>query len=158
MSSEQNERIVRRFYEALNVNDRAKIDHIIAEYVAPDVIVHDPVLGDMVGVQGYHRIVHTYLQAFPQQQIIVDKIIVDGDTAAVLHTHIGKNTGPFMGIAPTGKQVKFEGLEMIRLIDGKVVEFWRHDDDAGLMRQLGPIFAMKFAWRMFFGKQPGGQR
>jgi len=41
-----------------------------------------------------------------------------------------------MGIPPTGKQVYFTGIEIIRIEDGKAVEEWEELDRAGLMQQL----------------------
>lgn len=136
MSIAANKALVRLFYEALNQPDASAIDRAIDEYVSPDLVYHDPVLGTAPGVAVYRQVVHAYLQAFPEQHIAVQQVVAEGEYVAVLHTHVGRNLGPFMGMPPTGKQVTFSGLELVRLVDGKVVEFWRHDDDAGLMRQL----------------------
>jgi predicted ester cyclase len=57
----------------------------------------------------------------------------------ILHTHYATHTREFMGIPTTGISVVVNGLEQYRIVNGKIVEFWRHDDDAGLLRQLGAI-------------------
>ena len=44
-----------------------------------------------------------------------------------------------MGMPPTGKTVIVNGLELFRLHDGKIVEFWRKDDDVSLLIQLGML-------------------
>lgn len=61
------------------------------------------------------------------------------DLVAALHIHTGIHTGSFMGMPPTGRTIKVQGLELFRIQNGKITELWRHDDDAGLMRQLGMI-------------------
>lgn len=136
MSSEQNRAIVREFYEALNANSLAVMDEVIDRMVAPDIIVHDPFLGTVQGVAEYRKITHAFLNGFGKQRVIINEIVVQGDLVAVQHTHKAVHTGIFAGLPPTRRRVTFDGLELIRLRDGKVVEFWRHDDDSGLMRQL----------------------
>ncbi len=42
-----------------------------------------------------------------------------------------------MGIAATAKPVKVAGMQVERIIDGKITEHWRQSDDLGLMQQLG---------------------
>lgn len=64
---------------------------------------------------------------------------------AVLHTHTATHTGPFMNLAPTGVQAIVNGIELFRLADGEIVEFWRKDDDASLLMQLGAMPAPQAA-------------
>jgi predicted ester cyclase len=42
-----------------------------------------------------------------------------------------------MGISPTGKQGKTTLIDIIRIVDGKMVERWGKMDMLGLMQQLG---------------------
>jgi predicted ester cyclase len=80
-----------------------------------------------------------FQNAFPGHRTAVQQLVVEDDTVAVLHTHYAHHAGDFMGLAPTGRDVVVEGIELYRLSAGRIVEFWRHDDDAGLMRQLGMV-------------------
>lgn len=148
MALEDNKTLVRHFYEALNVGMTA-INAAIDQYVAPDVILHDPFQGTTTGVEHYREIVTAYLGAFSEQQLIIHAMIAEDDLVSVLHTHVGKHTGAFRGLPPTGRQTRFDGLEMIRLRDGLVVEFWRHDHDIKLFRQLGfiPYLGAFFAFK-----------
>ncbi len=41
------------------------------------------------------------------------------------------------GQPPTGRRVKFSGVNLFRFSNGKVVEIWNHRDDLGLMEQTG---------------------
>jgi steroid delta-isomerase-like uncharacterized protein len=132
--SEQNKQIVRRVYE--EIIDANNIDAIDGLF-APDVVIHDTFMGERHGIDAYRQLVAFFLTAFPQEQTDLQIFVAEGDYVAILHTHNTTNTGSFMGLPPTGKTVHVPGLELYRLQDGKIVEFWRHDDDAGLMRQLG---------------------
>jgi predicted ester cyclase len=44
-----------------------------------------------------------------------------------------------MGIPPTGQQVSTGLIDVVRIVDGKVVEHWSMGDNLGMMQQLGVI-------------------
>lgn len=44
-----------------------------------------------------------------------------------------------MGIPPTGKQIAYDVIDIVRHRDGKLVEHWNVVDAYGLMAQLGAI-------------------
>jgi predicted ester cyclase len=45
--------------------------------------------------------------------------------------------GPYEGAAPTGQQVTFGGMSILRFENGRVREWWALDDNLTLMQQLG---------------------
>jgi len=49
----------------------------------------------------------------------------------------GTHTGTFRGLPPTGRKVRFCGLEINRMVDGKVAEHWFQMDSVTLFEQLG---------------------
>ena len=51
----------------------------------------------------------------------------------------GTHQGTFMGIAPTGRQIAFAVIDILRLENGKVVEHWAIQDRLALMQQLGML-------------------
>jgi steroid delta-isomerase-like uncharacterized protein len=126
--------ILRRFYEeAINQENKTAIDATFA----PDVVVHDPLMGTMQGIDAFRQLLGVFDIAFPHHRVTVESIVEQGDLVCVLHTHTATHTGPFLGAPPTGRSVVVNGIEMFRMAEGKVVEFWRKDDDAGLLVQLG---------------------
>lgn len=44
-----------------------------------------------------------------------------------------------MGIPPTGKPVTVTGINLYRVVNGKIVEEWWQEDILGLMQQLGVL-------------------
>jgi predicted ester cyclase len=43
---------------------------------------------------------------------------------------------------PTGKSIRFSGVNFFRIVSGKIAEIWNVRDDLGLREQLGvPIYA-----------------
>ena len=49
----------------------------------------------------------------------------------------GTHTGPFRGLPPTGREVRFSGIEINRMAGGKVTEHWFQLDALTLFEQLG---------------------
>lgn len=138
MSAEQNKAVVQRIYEELvNQENKAVIDEVFA----PDAIIHDPFMGTMQGRESFAQLLGMFDAAFPHHRVTVHQLIGEGDYVSVLHTHTARHAGPFMGLPPTGKELSVNGVEVMRLRDGKIVEFWRHDDDAGMLMQLGILQA-----------------
>ncbi|MEZ4727256.1 MAG: ester cyclase [Caldilineaceae bacterium] len=142
MSTAQNKAIVRRIYdELLNQEKKSVIDEIYAL----DLITHDPFMGTVSGVEAFRQLLHMFDVAFPGHRAQVHHVVAEGDFVTVRHTHTGKHTGSFMGMPPTGKDIVVNGVEVFRMQDGKIAEFWRHDDDAGLLMQLGIVPAPQAA-------------
>jgi steroid delta-isomerase-like uncharacterized protein len=136
MSTEQNKAIVTRIYdELLNQENKAVIDQVFA----PEVVVHDPFMGTMNGVNAFRQLLNVFDTGFPGHRVKVENVTAEGDYVSVLHTHTATHTGPFMNLPPTGKQVVVNGLELFRLQNGQIVELWRKDDDVSLLMQLGAL-------------------
>jgi predicted ester cyclase len=134
MTIDHNKQIVRRVYdELLNQENKAVIDEIYA----PDVAIHDALLGEMQSAAAFRQMLAVFDTAFPGHRVTVENMSAEGDYVYVLHTHLATHTGPFMHLAPTGRRVVVGGVEIFRVRDGKIVEFWRKDDDASLLMQLG---------------------
>ena len=136
MSIEWNKRIVRRVYdELINGEDKAVVDEIYAQ----DVIIHDPFMGTVQGREAFHQLLGMFDAGFPHHRVTVDAMTAEDDLVCVLHTHHATHAGNFMGVPPTHKSIEVSGIELIRVKDGKIAEFWRKDDDVSLLMQLGVL-------------------
>ncbi len=54
----------------------------------------------------------------------IDDLIVDDDRVAARYTTRARHVGELFGAAPSGRTVTFTGIEVYRLLDGKIVEYW----------------------------------
>jgi steroid delta-isomerase-like uncharacterized protein len=137
MSSEQNKSLMRRYFEeAWNQGNIAVLD----ELVAPHFTNHSPAIpGLPPGADGLKPIFTAFRTAFPDLHFTIDDMISDGEKVVTRWTLQGTHQREFMGIPPTGKQVVVGGIEMERIVGGKIVEHWLQADNMGLMRQLGVI-------------------
>ncbi|WP_442796128.1 ester cyclase [Pelobium manganitolerans] len=62
--------------------------------------------------------------AFPDLKVEIYDQIAEGDKVTTRKAIVGTHTGVLMGIAPTGKQIKIDVIDIVRLKDGKYMEHW----------------------------------
>ncbi len=137
MSTEDNEALTRRAFDALNQRNW----EVFYEAVSPDIVVHNASM-TIQGLAAYKQFVSMYLTAFPDVHFTIEDMIAEGDTVVVRQTGRGTHQGDLMGIPPTGKQVTVTGIGIYRFANGKYVEGWQNADDLGMLQQLGVIPSM----------------
>jgi predicted ester cyclase len=77
--------------------------------------------------------VQSFMTAFPNMQVLMDEISVEGDRAIYRWTLTGANTGP----GGTGHRVRFSGHEKWSFgADGLIAESQGHFDAAEYQRQI----------------------
>lgn len=136
MSAELNKAVVRRLFEE-TVNQK-NLDSL-NEIVADDIITHTPVPGIAANRESFRQFISLFLDAFPEQHTIIDDMLVEDDKVVVRHTHNVVHRGNFLGLLPTGKSASVTGIEIYRIVDGKIAEMWHNDDIFSLMIQLGAV-------------------
>ncbi len=109
----------------------------VDDLYAAHFVDHTPYPGTTPNREGIKQSLQFYRKAFPDSQFTIDDLVADGDRVAGRFTYSGTHKGELMGIPPTGKHVKIEGLALSRLEDGKIVESWEIPDQQKLMEQLG---------------------
>jgi predicted ester cyclase len=125
---------VRRLHAALL---DARDPDVVDDYFAPEFVSHNNPPGFPPGVEGVKRFFSMFRDAFPDVEVEIDEIVVEGDRVAVATTFTGTHQGELMGVAPTGRRVSVTGIDIVRVADGKIVEHRGLTDIVGLMRQLG---------------------
>jgi predicted ester cyclase len=45
--------------------------------------------------------------------------------------------GNLLGLAPTGRRVRWDAVDICRLADGMIVEEWAADDTTAILHQVG---------------------
>ena len=135
--SDQNKAIARRFRgEIWEPGKLALADEICAEGAI--LTVNDPVTGDLGrGPDALRRMVDIYQTAFPDANCTIEDLIAEGDKVVIRWTGRGTHNGDLAGIAPTGNPIEVTGIDIIRIVDGKVVEGWTNWDTIGLLKQVG---------------------
>ena len=106
----------------------------------PDVVLH----GYPAGLQGHDglRAFHEALwEAFPDVRLTVEDLVVEIDRAALRYRLQGTHSGAYLGVAPTGLRFDVEGLTLLRIAQGRVVEEWHSPTELAILRQLGAVHA-----------------
>jgi len=80
-----------------------------------------------------------FTTAFPDSRITIESCISEGDTVVTRWTLTGTHRGIFQGIPPTGRAVRFTGLESNRVLNGRIVEHWYMFDNVALLQQIGAM-------------------
>ena len=79
---------------------------------------------------------------FPDFQYTVELQVAEGDLVVTRLTARGTHTGEYRGltyksIPPTGKQVTWTFTEIVRILDGRIVEQWSQFDLVGALQLFG---------------------
>jgi steroid delta-isomerase-like uncharacterized protein len=130
--------LIQRFYqEVLTGGNFDRIDELIAE----GFIDHESLPGQPPGREGARFFADIMRGAFPDLSVkSSDPTLADGSFEAARTVLTGTHQGEMMGVAPTGRTVEFESIDIIRISeDGKVAEHWGITDSMGLMQQLGAL-------------------
>ena len=77
------------------------------------------------------------LAAFPDMHHNIEAEMSDGEFIACVMTVHATHQGPYMGISPTGREVRFMLLWIERIVDGKVIQHWALPDFLSLFQQIG---------------------
>lgn len=134
MSAEQNKSIVRRLFEEVMKGNLAIADELIAE----DYAQHS-VFGIPDGREGFKQFFMAFAGAVPDARMEIEDVIAEGDRVVTRLTVSGTQTGPLQGIPATGKSFTMKGIDIFRVVDGRIVEHWDAVDQLGMLQQLGVI-------------------
>ena len=135
MSLEDNKAVIRcLFAEVWNTGNVGLLD----ELLAPSFVDRAAQMGgDDPSAEGFKTQVRLFRTAFPDGRSQIDDLIAEGERVVARWTDGGTQRGEWMGIAPTGKRVTMTGIDIYRIEDGRIAEFWCNEDELGLLRQLG---------------------
>jgi predicted ester cyclase len=86
--------------------------------------VADDVNGPTEGLSRYIAGLRAVVEAFADYQWELQRLLVDGQWLAARLYGIGTHTGPFRGIAATGRVIRTQELVIYRTADGKIAECW----------------------------------
>jgi hypothetical protein len=110
MADERMRAVLVRYYEEIWNQGRLEV---CDEVIAPDYVNHSAPLPDLPpGPGGLKQTVAAVRRAFPDVHYTI-------------------------GVAPTGRSIEVQELQIKHLRDGQIVTHWHQIDDVGMQRQLG---------------------
>ncbi|MDP9260119.1 MAG: ester cyclase [Actinomycetota bacterium] len=129
------ESVVRRLIEeGFNACNLEAVDAL----TSPAIVEHQDFGPDHApGAAGVRAVVESLHRAFPDFRLTIEDLVVDGSTVWLRMVATGTNSGSFMGHAPTGRPMRIDVFDAIRVESGLMVEHWGVPDRLGVMFQLG---------------------
>lgn len=134
MSVEENKQLARNFFEQIwNQKDESAIDRFIPENAQGN----DPDFG--AGREGFRGQWRQWIAAFPDLHFEIVDMIAEGDKVLTRWVLTGTHQGEYLDAAPTGRQIRVEGMSLDRIEDGWVAEGFDGWDNYGFRKQLGLV-------------------
>jgi steroid delta-isomerase-like uncharacterized protein len=126
-------RLAHQFYERMANGDSAGAVALID----PGYVGHG--LGSGGGPASVKQDIDTWLAAVPDLEIDVHDSIVEGDRVALRMTLRGTQSGDFAGIPASNKTFTIGAADVLRIVDGAIVEAWTLCDLASMFAQIGAL-------------------
>jgi steroid delta-isomerase-like uncharacterized protein len=124
---------VQTFEAAMNSGDPAAGRRLFA----PGFVDHAPWPGQSPDAAGFEAGMAEMLAAFPDINVKVERTVTEDDYMTVHFIMSGTQLGPFMGAPASGKTFRAEVVDILRFVDGQVIEHWGVMDAAAMAEQLG---------------------
>lgn len=111
---------------------------ILDGFVAPECVRHDlaSAFPDFVGPGGISEFLRQVRAGMPDFRVAIDDIYGAGDRVVARLVFSGTHDGTILGMAPTGKALRFNAINMYRMRDGMLVETWQLTDLWGFVSQI----------------------
>ena len=135
--SEANKAIVRRFYEEVMSQGNA---NVLDEIMASDFKDHGEALfGSPQNRDTLKQGVVEARDTFSGLTVQLHDVIANGELVGVRGTMRCTQQGEFLGVAPSGNELTWNGLALFRVVDGKITERWFNSDSLSILQQLGRV-------------------
>lgn len=135
---ERNRATVERFLAGTHSPDIEDV-RVVDEIVAEDVVCHGFPGMNPTDRESYKAWFRFFRAAFTGIETEVPVLVADGDYVAARWIVSVDHTGPFAGVAPTGRRVTFDGVALYRMQGGRIAETWLYADEMALLGQIGAV-------------------
>ncbi len=110
---------------------------LASAYLTPGVKWHGGTLGTVEGLENVTALLRGFIGALPDLHAAEQDVVAAGDTVAVRYVVEATHEGNLLGIAPTGRRVRWDAVDVYRLADGMIVEEYAGDDMTAILYQVG---------------------
>jgi steroid delta-isomerase-like uncharacterized protein len=134
----KNADLIRRWFEEVWNQGR---EETIDAMCAPQAVGHGQTLdgSDIVGPAHFKEFWHSFRAGFSSIHVDIHQTIEEGDMVMARWSLTMTHTGPFLGVANSGKRVTTKGMSVQRFAGGKIVEAWDNWDQLGVLAQMGMV-------------------
>ena len=135
--SEQVRELVRRLNEEFH--NQGRIHEVIEERFAPEFVNHSAPPGLPPTREGNEMFSMAFRRAFPDYQVTIHDVIVEGDKVVTRKTFTGTHQGDWMGVPASGRKISFGAIDIVRVAGDLVLEHWAQFDMLTLAQQIGAL-------------------
>lgn len=133
--SEANKAVVRRWIAGWNERGADAVDELFAPDFADQQLAQ--ALGGPVTLDGLKGRLRALEGALGRAQFEEQEMIAEGDRVVVRWTMEGTHGGAYLGLLATGRPFRVDGVNIFRVVDGRIAERWSFLDVPALLAQLG---------------------
>lgn len=110
---------------------------LFEELFDPAFVDHTPFPGYSPDKDGARAIYKTFRTGFPDFRAEVHLQVVEDGRVTSFKTYRGTHRGPFMGLAPTGREIAIPIMDIVEVRNGKITAHWGVPNVLVLYQQLG---------------------
>lgn len=132
MTLDSHKTLITHYLKTWSLGDTDRLLKMLHE----ECVTHNLATGKLLGADFEKEACETWHAAFDGTRLRIDKLIAEADLVSAHWTLTGKHSGTFMDIPPTQKPVSLAGMEICRVLNGRIAEIWRLSDTMSLMEQL----------------------
>jgi predicted ester cyclase len=94
----------------------------------------------IIGIDGAREHIVGVRKTYPDLILSIDRQIAENEWVVTSYTMTGTHAGSWMGIKPTGKKMEVTGVNIDKVVDGRIVE---HGGAANMFEGLLDIGAIR---------------
>ncbi len=130
----ETERIIRAFLEiASGGSDDVAALH---DLLHPEYVGHYPDYRDTVGGRAAAASLADHRRRFPRRGHELHMLVATETAAACSYTMSLWHDAEYLGVPPTGKELRFWVSDCFRIVDGRIRERWHMKDKSAIASQL----------------------
>ena len=135
----KNKEIARRFWEA--IWEERNLQQAAA-YLSDDIQYNSPRV-ELQGKTKYLEMIEGYMNVLEDTHLMFEDQIAEKDKVFTKLTFSGVHAGDLGELPLTHKRIRFQVMNLLQIVDGKVKNEWEVNDELGLMQQLGMDLVQK---------------
>lgn len=112
---------------------------VLNDLLSPGFVDHSPTPGLPAGAEGIRQLFHLLWAGLPDLRVEIHHQIAEGDLVATHKSFVGTHDGDLFGVPPTGRAIRLDLIDVVRVVGGEISEHWNVVDTYGLLRQLGAL-------------------
>lgn len=139
MTVEENKTLVRRYFEDAPRNPDV-CDEIFQPRFMFRSLQHVTVSPETESTPESEKGAYAWLrETWGDWRMTIDEMLAEGDRVMVCWTFSGTQKGDYFGLPPTDRAVTYSGINIFRIVDGRIAEIADIYDRLWLWQQLGVL-------------------